>query len=303
MEQNNLSLYHIFNAVAEAGNISKAAKELYISQPAISKAVTKLEQNLDVKLFSRNSRGVTLTEAGSLLYEQTNAAFKHLKRAEDTIKKNKELGTGHIKIGVSTTLCKYVLLPYLEKFVHLHPHIRITIHCQSTYDTLNLLQAGKIDVGLVGEPSRTEGLHFKLIKTIEDVFACTPSYLKNLEKRNANALRKPLDYANIMLLNKYNISRRHIDEYMRDNEIFTEPLESGRILEVSSMDLLIEFAKVGLGIACVIREFIEAEIKDGALVTIPLKTQIKPRNVGFVYLKDRFYNDALDTFIDFFSKA
>lgn len=303
MEQNNLSLYHIFNAVAEAGNISKAAKELYISQPAISKAITKLEQNLDIKLFARNSRGVTLTEAGSLLYEQTYAAFKHLKRAEDSIKKNKELGTGHIKIGVSTTLCKFILLPYLEKFIHRHPHIRITIHCQSTYDTLALLHAGKIDIGLVGEPSRTETLHFKLVKTIEDVFACTPSYLKNLEKRNPNALRKPLDYANIMLLNKYNISRRHIDEYLRDNEIFIDQIASGRILEISSMDLLIEFAKVGLGIACVIKEFIETEIKDGVLVTIPLKNPIKQRNVGFVYLKDRFHNEALDTFIDFFNQT
>lgn len=302
MEQNNLSLYHIFNAVAEAENISKAAKDLYISQPAISKAVTKLEQNLDVKLFTRNSRGVSLTEAGKLLYEQTNAAFKHLQRAEDTIKKNKELGTGQIKIGVSTTLCKYVLLPYLERFIHLHPHIRINISCQSTYETLSLLQARKIDIGLVGEPARKEGLHFHSVMSIEDVFTCTPSYLKNLEKRNPNALRRPLDYANIMLLDKYNISRRHIDEYIRNSEVFTDQMLHGKILEVSSMDLLIEFAKVGLGIACVIKEFIETEIKDGALVTVPLRLPIKKRNVGFVQLEDRFYNDALDTFLEFVQK-
>lgn len=302
MEQNNLSLYHIFNSVAEAGNISKAAKELYISQPAISKAVTKLEQNLDTKLFVRNSRGVTLTEAGRLLYEQTNAAFRHLQKAEDTIKKNKELGTGHIKIGVSTTLCKYVLLPYLEKFVHQFPHIRISISCQSTYETLSLLQARKIDIGLIGEPARTDNLHFKSVQTIEDVFTTTPSYLKNLEKRNPDALRNPFEYANIMLLDKYNISRRHIDEYMRDSEILTDQMLNGRILEISSMDLLIEFAKVGLGIACVIKEFIETELKDGSLVTIPLNIPIRKREIGFAYLKDHIYNEALDSFLSFYNK-
>lgn len=302
MEQNNLSLYHIFNAVAEAGNISKAAKELFISQPAISKAVTKLEENLEVKLFLRNSRGVSLTEEGRLLYEQTNAAFRHLRRAEEGIKKNKELGMGHIRIGVSTTLCKYILLPYLEHFIHLHPHIRITISCQSTYGTLSLLQARKVDIGLIGEPARTPSLHFMSLKTIEDVFACTPSYLKNLEERNPDAIRKPLDYANIMLLNKHNISRRHIDEYMMENEIFTDQMFGGRVLEVSSMDLLIEFAKVGLGIACVIKEFIEKEIRDSSLVTIPLKNPVKPRTVGFAYLKDNLFNEALTGFIDFFQK-
>ena len=115
MEQ-NLPLYHIFNAVAESGNISHAAKDLYISQPAISKAITRLEENLDTRLFDRSSRGVTLTDEGRILYEQTNAAFMHLKRAEDTILHNNELGIGHIRIGVSTTLCRYVLLPYLKEF-------------------------------------------------------------------------------------------------------------------------------------------------------------------------------------------
>ena len=298
----NLSLYHIFNTVAEAGNISHAAKELYISQPAISKAVTRLEQNLETKLFVRSSRGVTLTESGKLLYEQTNAAFKHLRQAEDTIKKNKKLGTGNLKIGVSTTLCKYILMPYLEKFIRLYPHIKISISCQSTYQTLNLLQNHKVDIGLVGESGRPENFVFSPIGLVEDGFVATPTYLKNLKKRYPEADNNPFEYANLMLLDQHNVSRRYIDEYIRGSELSTGQMLTGHILEVSSMDLLIEFAKIGLGIACVITDFVKNELNDGTLITIPLSVPIRKREIGFTYLREYSTNEALDSFINFCKK-
>ena len=301
MEQ-NLSLYHIFNTVAEAGNISHAAKELYISQPAISKAVTRLEQNLETKLFVRSSRGVTLTDSGKMLYEQTNAAFKHLKQAEDTIKKNKKLGTGSLKIGVSTTLCKYVLMPHLEKFIKLYPHIKISISCQSTYQTLNLIQNHKVDIGLVGESGRPENLVFAPIGMVEDGFVATPDYLKNLKKRHPEAANNPFEYANLMLLDQHNVSRRYIDEYIRGNELSTGQMLTGHILEVSSMDLLIEFAKIGLGIACVITDFVKKELKEGSLTTIALSLPIQKREIGFTYLREYSANDALEAFINFCRK-
>ncbi len=296
MEQ-NLPLYHIFNAVAESGNISHAAKDLYISQPAISKAITRLEENLDTRLFDRSSRGVTLTDEGRILYEQTNAAFMHLKRAEDTILHNNELGIGHIRIGVSTTLCRYVLLPYLKEFAEKYPHIRITISCQSTYQTLALLSSRKVDIGLIGQPSRLESYEFDSLGTIDDIFVATPSYLANLVKRFPEAKEKPFEFANIMLLDQENISRHHIDEYMRENELLTEQVMSGHILEVSNMDLLIEFAKTGLGIACVIKEFVKEDLAQGNLVEIKMKKTIRKREIGFSYLRDRTENEALNTFI------
>ena len=305
MESNmdqNLSLYHIFNTVAKVGNISHAAKELYISQPAISKAVTKLEQNLETKLFVRSSRGVTLTDSGKMLYEQTNVAFRHLKKAEDTIKKNKKLGTGNLKIGVSTTLCKYVLMPYLEKFIRLYPHIKISINCQSTYQTLNLLQNHKVDIGLVGESRRQENIVFSPVGIVEDCFIATPAYLKNLKKRHPDAAKNPFEYANIMLLDQHNVSRRYIDEYIRNSELPIGQMLTGHILEVSSMDLLIEFAKIGLGIACVITDFVKNELNDGTLTTIPLSVPIRKREIGFTYLREYSTNEALSSFINFYKK-
>ncbi|MGP1612497.1 MAG: LysR family transcriptional regulator [Catonella sp.] len=298
----NLSLYHIFNTVAEAGNISHAAKELYISQPAISKAVTRLEQNLETKLFVRSSRGVTLTDSGRMLYEQTNVAFKHLKQAEETIKKNKKLGTGSLKIGVSTTLCKYVLMPYLEKFIKLHPHIKISISCQSTYQTLSLLQKHKVDIGLVGESGRLENCVFSPIGLVEDGFVATPAYLKNLKKRHPESATNPFEYGNLMLLDKHNVSRRYIDEYMRGNVLSTGQMFNDHVLEVSSMDLLIEFAKIGLGIACIITDFVKTELNNGTLTTLPLSIPIQKREIGFTYLRDYTTNKALDAFVTFCKK-
>ena len=122
MEQ-NLSQYHIFYVTARCGNISKASRELFISQPAVSKAIQKLEQTLNTVLFRRGSRGVTLTEDGELLYRHVREAFTSLEAAEQSLERKHALGISHLRIGASTTLCKYVLLPYLQRFIQLHPHV------------------------------------------------------------------------------------------------------------------------------------------------------------------------------------
>ena len=107
MEQ-NLSQYKIFYEVAKAGNISKPAKELYISQPAISKSISKLEDSLGVSLFTRNSRGVQLTSEGELLFHHTESAFEALSRGENELKRIKDFNIGHLRIGVIRIFPKFV---------------------------------------------------------------------------------------------------------------------------------------------------------------------------------------------------
>lgn len=121
--QENLSLYYIFYIVSRTGNISQAAKELYISQPAISRAIKKLEDNLDTILFKRSSRGVTLTPDGQLLYEKVKAAFELLSEGEDSILHNRSREIPRLRIGASTTLCKYVLMPRLKNFISANPQM------------------------------------------------------------------------------------------------------------------------------------------------------------------------------------
>ncbi len=283
----NLSSYWIFYTVAGAGNISKAAKELYISQPAISKSIQKLEENLGCRLFSRSSRGVQLTDEGELLYGHVREAFDTLSTGEEKLKRSIELGVGHLQIGVSTTLCKHMLLPCLKEFIRKNPHIRISISCQSTNDTLHLLDENKIDIGLIGRPDNMKNISFYFAGDIEDIFTASPDYLANLKKRGTGSAI--LENSTLMLLDKNNMTRRYIDDYLQENHITAADF------------ILIEFAKIGVGAACVIKSFVSKELSDGSLVEIPLKNPIKKREVGFACREHVKPSRALQTFIDFFT--
>ena len=291
MEQ-NLSQYKIFYEVAKAGNISKAAKELYISQPAISKAISKLEDSLGLSLFTRSSRGVQLTSEGEILFEHTREAFDALDRGEQELKRIQEFDIGHLRIGVSNTLCKYILLPYLKTFIDQYPHMKVTIESQATAQTLARLEQQKIDLGLVAEPSVRRDLAFIPVMDIQDTFVTPPNYLENLYLREGQDTSL-FETGNIMLLDTSNMTRHHVDEYMAENNIFPH-----QILEVTTMDLLIEFAKIGLGIACVIKELVQKELDSGMLVEIPLDIPIHRRTIGFAYHPAN-QAMALKTFLEF----
>ena len=291
MEQ-NLSQYRIFYAVAKAGNISRAAKELYISQPAISKSISKLEDSLNTVLFTRNSRGVQLTDEGQVLFEHTRDAFEELAKGEQELKRIREFNMGHIRIGVSNTLCRFIMVKYLKGFIEQYPHIKITIESQPTTQTLSMLEQQRIDIGLVVEQKSSRNMNFIPVMDIEDIFVATPSYLENLRLREG-AGTDVFQSGNLMLLDKNNITRHYIDDYMSVNEIV-----ANNLLEVTTMDLLIEFARIGLGIGCVIKEFVKEDLDSGRLAQLKLDTPIHKRTVGFLWQSSRT-SKALDTFIRF----
>lgn len=290
----NLSSYRIFYTVANTGNISKAAKELYISQPAISKSIQKLEESVGCKLFSRSSRGVVLTDEGKLLYEHVSEAFETLTMCEEKLKRSIELGVGHLKIGVSSTLCKYLLLPYLKEFIRQNPHISISISCQSTNDTLKLLEDNKIDIGLIGKPENLKNIHFDFLEEIEDIFVAAKDYLRNLKARG---IQKDhiLQSSTLMLLDKNNMTRQYIDDYLQENQIIIKDS-----IDISDMDLLIDFARIGVGVACVIKNFVREDLENGTLVEIPLGFPIHKREVGFAYKTTTKPSKSLAEFIHFY---
>lgn len=290
----NLSSYRIFYTVANTGNISKAAKELYISQPAISKSIQKLEESVGCKLFSRSSRGVVLTDEGKLLYEHVSEAFETLTMGEEKLKRSIELGVGHLKICVSSTLCKYLLLPYLKEFIRQNPHISISISCQSTNDTLKLLEDNKIDIGLIGKPENLKNIHFDFLEEIEDIFVAAKDYLRNLKARG---IQKDhiLQSSTLMLLDKNNMTRQYIDDYLQENQIIIKDS-----IDISDMDLLIDFARIGVGVACVIKNFVREDLENGTLMEIPLGFPIHKREVGFAYKTTTKPSKSLAEFIHFY---
>ena len=290
----NLSSYRIFYTVANTGNISKAAKELYISQPAISKSIQKLEESVGCKLFSRSSRGVVLTDEGKLLYDHVSSAFETLTLGEEKLRRSIELGVGHLKIGVSATLCKYMLLPYLKEYIRRNPHISISITCQSTNETLRLLEDNKIDIGLIGKPDNLKNIHFDFLEEIEDVFVTTKDYIRNLRARGIQK-NQILSSSTLMLLDKNNMTRQYIDDYLQDNQIVIKDS-----IDISNMDLLIDFARIGVGVACVIKSFVSEDLASGALVEIPLGIPIHKREVGFAYRTSTKQSRSLTEFIEFY---
>lgn len=296
MKNDNMNYYKIFHTVARHKSISLAAKELYISQPAISKTIQKLEDTLNTTLFYRGAKGVSLTAEGEALYQHTAKAFASLEDGEAAIRRIQELGLGQLRIGVSTTLCKYILLPHLQKFMEMHPHIKITIECQSTYHTIKLLEEGSIDIGLVGKPKPQEHLHYDSIGMIEDIFVASTKYLERLRLREDFTSTESLfEVGNIMLLDEENITRRYINEYFDKYHITIN-----QILEISTMDLLIDFAKTGLGVACVIREFVKDYIADQTFVELPLNVPIDKRSIGYAYMDNAPITKSMEQFIAFY---
>ena len=289
----NLSLYKIFLTTAECGNISAAARKLYISQPAVSKAISRLEANLATSLFIRMPKGVILTNEGQLLYEKVKSAFDSIASGEEMIKNICAGEGGQLKIGASNTLTKHVLLPYLRDFREAFPKIHLTVESQSTYKTLSMLKEGKIDIGLIGmtneSKSSLSNVKYTQIAEIEDIFVASSSYIK--EYNNEDILKK----CTLLMLDEENLTRQYIDNYLLTNNI-----DDTRIIEATSMDLLVDFAQIGLGVACVIKEFVSKELQDGLLCEVNAKIRIPKRSIGFVYTPDSMSSQAARRFVNYF---
>ena len=295
MEQ-NLSTYRIFFEVAKQGNISKAAESLYISQPAISKTIVRLEDNLNVKLFKRNSRGVSLTEEGEVLFRHVQEAIHHIEEAENALQKMKDYHIGHLDIGASTTLCRYILLPYLKKFMEEFPNIQINLKNQDSAKNIQVLEAQDIDIALVAIPKHlSPNQKVILEQEVEDIFVASPKYIENLKALHGNNFSL-FQNATVMLMDDKNVSRHYIDMYIRENQ-----LDFKQVIALNTMDLLIDFAKIDMGISCVIRSFVEKDLENGSLVQIDIAPPIPKRKIGFMYHANNC-SKSLESFISFLEK-
>ena len=295
MEQ-NLSNYRIFFEVAKQGNISKAAESLYISQPAISKTIVRLEDNLNVKLFKRNSRGVSLTEEGEVLFRHVQEAIHHIEEAESALQKMKDYHIGHLDIGASTTLCRYILLPYLKKFMEEFPNIQINLKNQDSAKNLQVLDAQDIDLALVAIPKHlSPNQKVILEQEVEDIFVASPKYIENLKALHGSDFSL-FQNATVMLMDDKNVSRHYIDMYIRENQ-----LDFKQVIALNTMDLLIDFAKIDMGISCVIRSFVEKDLENGSLVQIDIAPPIPRRKIGFMYHANNC-SKSLESFLSFLEK-
>lgn len=286
----NLEYYRTFYQVAIDGNITKAAKSLFISQPAVSKTIKTMEQQLDCTLFLRTPSGVRLTSEGESLFKQIAIAFEHIEAGENIIKKHLDQTEGHVKIGVSNTLCKYILLPMIKDFHERYPDIQIEVFNRSSTETHQMVKNGALDFGITSIYIEDDNLTYQPFMFIEDVVVTNDPESELLgDKVNLQALNNfPL-----MMLEKNNTTRLYVEDFLAKHT-----LSLNTDIEISNMEFLIEFAKIGLGQAFVIKNFVKNELRNKELFELDTFPKIPPREIGIISLSEVPTSIAAGIFIE-----
>lgn len=285
----NLEWYRSFYWVANTGSLTAAAERLNITQPAVSHTIKQLEEKMGGPLFFRTSRGVELTTEGKVLLSFIEQAFHNVELGERAIAEMNNLNSGEIHIGASDTLCKYYLLPHLEQFHEQFPNVRIHITNRTTPETLTLLKEGKIDFGIVGLPAADKQIDFRKSTELQDCLVGGKGYrhLANQTMPLADIQQYPL-----LCLEAGGSTRKSMDEFLASNDLMITPE-----FELGSVDLLVQFALRGFGLAFVIRDYVTEELKSGELVEIHLDPPLPVRNIGIATLRGVPLSTASKSFL------
>lgn len=292
----DIELYKTFYFVAKYKSITKAAEMLYISQPAVTMSIKKLEEQLEMTLFTRTKRGVILTNEGKVLYEYVKQAMESLKIGENRINNLKKLDTGNIRIGIGTTLTKYFLMKYLDKFHKLYPKININIDTSMTVDILKKLENGLVDIAII----TTDKLDYKdfsiaYSRNIQDIFVASKEYYDVIGKKTSldNLNNYPL------LLQSPNTSTRNF----LDNFSLKHGIRLNSSMELASFSLVLEFSKIGMGIGFISKDFVENEINKKELFEIKTVPEIPKRKILVLTKKEYLPSFSASKLIEIIQKG
>lgn len=271
----NYELYKVFYHVAITLSFSEASKQLFISQSAVSQSIKVLEKKLNQKLFIRSTKRVQLTPEGEILFKHIEPAMNLIKQGENQLLEAHTLNGGQLRIGASDTICRYYLVPYLNRFHKQFPHVHIKVTNQTSIACASLLEHGQVDFIVVNYPnSALSSTHIpRVINEFHDVFVANRQYF-------------PLDgqEANLASLQKYPILM--LDRKSTTSEFLHAMFQRSHLdlvpeIELSSNDLLIDLARIGLGIAFVPDFCIPTDDKD--LFVVKLKEELPKRQMVVAY--------------------
>lgn len=279
----NFELYRIFYTVAVCGNITKASKQLMISQPAVTKQIKVLESQLGGELFIRTKKGVILTDNGREIFNYVKHAIDCFQNAEMQFSNLKNLEKGTIKIGVSTTLAKLYLIEYLKEFHKQHPNIGIEISTDPSKLMRSKLRDGRLDL-VIAKFYDEEANDLRTIElgTLHDCFIASHEYD---ELKDKVVTLEELDKYPILLQRYPSTSRESLDNLCRKNNI-----ELTTKMEIGSANLLEEFVKIGLGVGFVTKEFVEKDLADGELFEVKTTPKLNEKKFGIILLKDSMHS-------------
>ncbi len=284
----DLELYRIFYIVAKNNHMTKASYELHISQPAISQSIKKLENQLEVPLFIRSNKGMELTKEGQMFYDYIRGALELINNAENEFTSYKKLEKGTIKIGISTSLTKIILMDTIKKYHQDYPNIEINITNDLTTNLINNLQKGKVDFVIYNEGDIKENnLSIKKIKEIKQGFIYNPNFFND----NINSFKELNNYPLILQKNESN-SRKYLNKLMLDNKILLKPKT-----EVVSQDLILELTNAGLGVGFVIIDLAKRYFNN--LQELNINKKIPPSNIYLATNKNTTLPFASKKFLEY----
>jgi DNA-binding transcriptional LysR family regulator len=271
----NLEYYKIFYYVAKLGSFTKAGEELCISQPAISQGIRHLESQLGSSLFKRNQKGVRLTPEGEVLFSYVARGYESILLGEDKFKKMMDLENGEIRIGASDMTLQFYLLSYLEAFHSKYPGIKVTVTNGPTPETLEYLQEGKIDFGIVSGPFLSKpDMKIVNVMEIQDVFVTGSRFHYLIDEILEY---KDLSKLPIICLEGHTSTRSYIDGILKNNGVVLQPE-----FELATSDMIVQFTLRNLGVGSVVKNFAKKFIDSGELFELKLKRSFPPRNFSIV---------------------
>jgi len=287
----NFELYKVFYEVANEGNITKAANKLMISQPAVTKQIKTLEDQLGGQLFIRTKRGVILTENGQNIYNHIKQGMICFESAELEFSNLKKLETGTIKIGISTTLCRIFLLPIIRKFHEEYPNVAIQLFTDPSISMREQLKDGKIDILIAKEQIKEDtNLVYEELGMLHPCFISSRKYL---DPKDIIIPLKTINRYHLLLHKRPSTTRELFEEYCKKNNIKIETK-----LEIASASLLEDFVEIGFGIGLATKEFVENEMKNRDILFLKTKPELPPSSFGILTLKDSIHSFATNKLIE-----
>ncbi len=287
-----LDYYRIFYETARHESFSLAAKNLYISQSAISQCISQLEKDLGAKLFNRSRRGVALTQEGRLLFQKVESAMENILQGETLLAQLQHLDSGTLKIAAGDTITSHYLLPYLEQFHAKYPQIRIEMVSSYSSNMLHQLKEGKAELAFVNLPADDDELYIKPCLKIHDIFVAGADHAAKERYSWKEIAALPL-----LLLETHSNSRRYVEDQFAAKNISLNPQ-----IEVAVHDLLIRFASINLGISCVVEEFSKDALDQGLIKKLNISPALPPRSIGCAYLKHNTLSFAAKAFMELIEK-
>ena len=284
-----LELYRVFKEVAETGNISQAAKNLYISQSAVSQSVKQLETALQARLFVRSPRGVALTGEGQMLYQYVRSALGLLATGEDKLSQAQQLLLGTLVIGASDTVTSFFLTPYLDAFHRRHPGIRLKIVSGRSAKVLSMLKSGAVDIAFASSPADSALENWPCFAT-HTVFVAGRDYGCDFDHIYT---REEIADFPLILLERKASSRVFLEQYFLKSGVTLTPE-----IELSSRSLLVSLAKIGLGVAGVTLEFVRDALDTGDIRLLKTDFTIPARSVDMCTLRDVTPTAAASAFME-----